>query len=1040
MKTMLRFAGGLLLLSSLFSPALNAYLNVAGSGTAPVTWATAPTNAIFYRPTGDYFFGSPAATAYSVSYANYRTVNTAPTVTAIGSDAALVGGLVNNTGCPFNNLAVIPYSGDVTSPTIAAVATGSTSTLRFITKSNNTVVSSDPLLDVAGAALQITSAISGIRALCASKGTNTNGTDIVFAAVGTSASGANDNWGTAQGAGGVTGSATCGIQAVLVGRNTTTGAPTVIGYNLNTGGTASRATPADLTYTGSFVIGNVGLASATLTSASSTTGGYAPAMHYDEILNRLYIGITGAVASSASATGRNGLITVGIFPVTKTATTISVSGGAAPATQLAPFTAAGAGNKYLAAGSAAIPADGSGIIAIQPNAQTACTGAARILRTMHTSTGFCYLLVNGSTSTGTNANAVAALTANLVYAVPLVGPAATTAAAVGTFADVRTGDHLTQADVGIAGSLITTASAAACVGGGLGLIGAPVSTAFNNITDMWVDGDAVYVAAGTTAQIATLVDSPGVWKSQAMFDDLGKIDHWTDWELVVPTDMGAATTGLDGRVTFAAVDAYTGHVWATYNTTTNVTQWSAPATPTSQPGLAAAVNTALSNACYSVLDLNASVSGWGATTSARMTAFGGQEKVCFAITGSCATPNATLNGTFAGSTGAKMFVQLNDSVFDYTSSGSFLTTSLPAGAGAVVALGFSGWNNAAGTAGFFFAGTAGTATTSPGLYVWAATTGGAGFNPIAVNNDLQQAPFNSTFSWQKVTNVSGMPIKICANGGAVHVLTRTATLDRVYTCPVSTSLTTLNTNFIVTASTGTAPGLASVSQIYDLVISASATPGVAAAEQLVILTSDGIYTSSASIGMQSTAITQTNAGWSRIAAPTTQGLFSDYITGPLYNRAPQTFWFANFAANPSLAQSIFNKNIMYQMNRASLIPATNSVTTYANDPNTTATFNGATSFNQTTAPTIYKNFPVMYRMFYDDGARRFFIIKKSTDDTKYSILVLPYNLYDYNITADGKAVMSDTLVAQAGTFYWMSPIGATGRLAMSTDKGLILLQ
>jgi hypothetical protein len=885
----------------------------------------------------------------------------------------------------------------------------------------------------------------GIRALSFSRSSSV-GAGLVFAAVKVAGSANTTVFGaTAPGSAGTN---TDGINAALISQTAGVPAFTYVGANgVNT------ATAVNLLTAGAYR--SVGGAPAILDVQGTTA-----AMCYDEQLSCLYVGIQGQTTGVASIIG------VGVYPVTVTPTTVTV-GAASVATGI---------------GNLATIVDGSIICTTGANG----FGITNIfkLKTMHTSTGMAYLIVNGNST-----DAAVAITttnqglqvANQIWAVPLVNPSAP--ANVGSFASIRSGQHVLQAAA--ANDLVTTASPAAQVGGSGILPVAFGQSGANAINDIYVDNDAVYVATGvqTGGTAVSTAAETGLWKSQAVFNDLGQIDHWTDWQKVAPNDMSGApypvvapTTGSDPRIDFAAVDSYTGHVWTVNKAalTANVTQWTQPTgTPSNQALLASAVNSALGTACYSVLDLNASVTGWGAACPTQITMFGGQEKVCFAITGSRNYVSITNNGTYTS-----LNTIIADQYFDYTQTSTFITTSLPAGAGAVVALGFSGWNPDATpdlTPGFFFAGCAGTAGTAPGLYVFTpAAAGTAGFSPsnaaILTNGLFSVLGLPSTTSgvaitgtWAPIANVSGMPIKIQGFGGGLHVLTRSATMDRIYSCSKQATAALLNSSFVVTASSGNVPtvgspnsSLATVKQIYDFVVSVSAAGNVLAGgtangvEQLLMLTNDGIYTTSSNAGMQSPSanLSQLNAGWVRIDAPGTastvvsSGFFSDYIQYPAYNRSPQSFWFANFAADTAVP-TVYNRNIQYQMSRHCFTAGDNTLTgsvTFTEDPTALATFNGATFFNQTTAPTIYTVLPVLYRLFYNDGARRFFIQKNPSDDTKYQVRVLPYNLYDYNITADGKAPMTDAVVAQAGAFYWMAPIGDTGRLMMGTSSGVISLQ
>jgi len=1039
MKRILRSTGALLLCSALFTPVAHAYLTVVGNGTAPATFVTAPVNASFYKPTGEYYFGlvndGTATGTYAVCYGNYRTADTAPTLTALANDTA--GALYQKY---IDKLAVVPYSTDITSPTIVAVPvaaaanSGTATTAYALTKTYqtagvNTAVTSGTIGDYAAAAT------GGVRAMATSRGTTnsaTAGDDMVFFAV------------VANGLGNLTGfgafpngdfapSNTAGaINAALITRNATTGAPV---FNLGANGTAfsNTATTVDFSKSGSFIC--VPTATDIIVDIE-VNDGVNPAFWYDEILGTLYVG--GKITYTPGTAGANGLCSVGVYTVTKGTTGVTIS------TALRPF---GVATNMMAP--VATSATANSIVAIKSAAGSNMYAAAYKLRTMHTSTGLPYLIVNGAVDLTVNATGGT----NQIFALPLVTTAGA-AGTVGCFANVNKADHSTLATAAL--DLTTATSAAALIGQG------PLSTAIvnaTNITDMYVDGDAVYVAVGTTA--ASNLTEPGLFKSQAIFNDFGQIANWTAWQKVMPGEMGGnttASTGADSRIDFAAVDGYTGHIWVTNKTSlaSNVSQWTAPSASllTTQSGLAAAVNAALPNGlCYSVLDLNTATSGWGATSSTQVTAFGGQGTVCFAITGSSslkalgdstANPRISLSGSY---TSINTQLTTGNLAYDYTNTQTFHSIALPTGAGAVIALGFSGWNGT--NQGFLLAGCAGTATTAPALY--ALTADGTAGLQVQTFGYLNATALTNA-AWVKISNVAGMPVKIASLGGGCHVLTRTASLDRVYSCAAVATAALLNTSFVVTASSGNVPtagstnsSLASVQQIYDLVVSVSATPAVPATgyEQLMIMTNDGVYTTSSLTGMQN-PVDQLQAGWVLIAAPTTNGLLADYFGQPNYNRFPQTFWYGNWAVNATAA-GVYNRYIWQQMSRQDVrnTSTTNNIASaiaYAADPNVTATYNGATSFNQTSAPTIYATFPVNYRLLYDDGCRRFFVQKNPGNDGLYQVLVLPYNLYDYNITTNGKATMSDAVVAQAGTIYWMGTAGDTGRLLMSTSNGIVSLQ
>ena len=1010
MKRMLRSAGALLVCSALLTPAAQAYYTVTANGTAPATYSAAPQTAMFYKPTGDYFVGT-ALTAtgptYTLNYFNYRnSPNAAPAATALGTDASI-------SGLAVGKLTVCPYSGSstgITTPTIVAYITGAT-TLNAVTKANQTASVTSTVKDAAGAAT------AGVQALTSGTLPGTT-TDAIFATV---LANAGTNFGEAN----------SGVAGGLLTQSAA-GAANVQLYNVTTG--AAAVTTGGVALSGSFALA----ASSNYARVATATAVAAAAdAWYDPLIGTSNGGtLYTAVQIATPATASTAAFGLGIYHVTAAAPsfTLTQTGiiidvpGATDQTRM-----------FLAANG--------------PTA-TARNVALLKVRTMHTSTGLAYVIFNGG-------NGAAAAVGNLVYAIPVVNGTGTSADGLPAKVTSFTNGQYTVAAAALA-DLYASNTIAVQVGNGV--LPAAAATA---ASDMYVDGDTVYVSLDV-APDAT--NEPGMYSSQAVFNSLGQIDHWTDWRKVIPNDMGNSATGSNGSVTFGAVDSYTGHVLAIENTAAvaKVTQWTQPTgTPSSQPLLAAAVNSALSNACYSVFDLNSSTTGWGHTVVQRITAFGGQEKVCFAVTGSSSSADNAAVIALTTSTGIDAAAAI-DTFYAYDNSTAnvmFVTTSLPSGAGAVVSLGYSSWDadNTTGTtatSGFFLAGCAGTASTAPALYVFADPTTGAGVNPRSFTG---LGNVYTNYTWQKVTNVSGMPVKIMSNGGGLHVLTRTATLDRIYSASKQTTLSGLNNSFIVTASSGavpiagsTASSLASVKQIYDFVISVSATASNAAiaqpTEQIMMLTNDGIYTTSSLLGMQAvtsatTGLNQLTAGWAKIDATSsvvTNGFFTDYMAQPNYNRNPQTFWFANFAPDAANT-SVYNRNIEYQMSRQSflannVIGALANALTYSEDPSNTATYNIAQSFNQTTAPTIYKTFPVTARLFYSDGARRFFIQKNPSDDTKYQVLALPYNAYDYNITANGKSPMPDTVVAQAGSFYWCREIGSTGRLMMGTSNGVISLQ
>lgn len=1044
--------GSMLLL--LFQP-VNAYVTLIGNGTFPgtqngTTFALAGNGILtahVYFPNSEPYIGLNAGNgSYAISYGDLRTVTANPYLIPLALDPAL-----NNQA--ITSLSAVQNSANVYSPTIVALVLGGTS-LYAITKKNTTAVQSARFNDPAG------NPTGGVVYSQCGYNVVPSAANVVIVPVKIAGTDAGTPFGT--GAGGGNGTKTDGISAAYI---TQTSAGTPVWNYVGANGTANIATPFDLTTTGSYLISD---------GATPIANINHRCFHYDAIYQRFYVGISGTVAANGGG-GVNGLYGIGIYPVTTSGQTVTVGA------QLLPCGAA--------TSTAGVVSPAGSIIGFSQAGAATGTFIGDIA-VMHTSTGMGYLILSGNTIASGAGTTVVQTVYNQVYAVPLVNgnPANP---ATGCFANVHSGGRTLLAVA--AGDLVTTASLAAVVGGGplpitnSLLVGQPTPNAIQQIS---CDGDAVMISTGGSNP-ANGINESGYWKSQAVFNDLGQIDHWTDWQKIAPNNMGGqsangvASDGSDPRVDLAHVDGYTGYV-VTYNAFSlkaNVSQWTKPttSTPNSQPYLAAAVNNALNDQCYSVLDLNSSTTNWGSATSMRMTLFGGEGKVCFAITGSRSNPaGVTVIGTYT-----TINSSIADSFYDYTSTQTFYTSSLPTGAGAVVALGWSGWNpntTTGSTTGFFFAGCAGTAGVAPGLYVYtpSGTLAGVGFNPVILGASaalggtgagamvdlglVTSAGVAGTGGWTRVNNVSGIPVKIESMGGGLHVLTRSATLDRIYSVSAQNTGLAINTSFVVTASSNTG-SLASVQQIYDFVVSVSAaspagpaaTPAVGV-EQLLMLTNGGIYTSSSTIGMQSYSgnLNQTAAGWELIDATSpiiTRGYFADYLQVPSYNRLPQTFWFANYARSAlsnttepgTTPTSVYNQNSEYQVSRQGFITAgatgvqfmTNS-TTYGELP--LPNFNGTTSPTATTAATCYQNFPVLARCFYNDGVRRYFIQKNPADDTAYQVVVLPYNLYDYSIGTSEKKPMQDVVVAQAKAFYWMSLIGDTGQLMMGTSNGVLSLQ
>ncbi len=205
------------------------------------------------------------------------------------------------------------------------------------------------------------------------------------------------------------------------------------------------------------------------------------------------------------------------------------------------------------------------------------------VRTMHTSTRLSYLIVNGGTQAAGHGGI--AEVANQIYAIPLVRfPTQKTDVQKeqqGLPADV-TKDPVTNFDANdqhltfrsfthiatTSSQLCTTSDRAAVVGGGP--LPLNTSSPARTITDLFVSGDAVYACVPYAYENGG--QEPGIFKSQAIFDHVGRIAAWTPWQRVGGSDDYSYTAHLAART--GGFWMLTGKSSTTINTV-KYTQWGA---------------------------------------------------------------------------------------------------------------------------------------------------------------------------------------------------------------------------------------------------------------------------------------------------------------------------------------------------------------------------------------------------------------------------------------------------------------------------------
>ncbi len=779
--------------------------------------------------------------------------------------------------------------------------------------------------------------------------------------------------------------------------------------------------PLDVNSTGSLSVGGRTGSHATTSIAAGTR---IP-MAFDEDLNVLYVGIPSITTDNTSSNrARTGAYSIGMFSVTS-------QGDAA---QLSPC----GGNNVVT------PLVGGGQYIIAQRGANKTLTASNI-KVMTTSTGpsadvrFKYLIVNGG-------NGAATATSNQIWAIPLVVGNENTSIN-GTFAKVTTGNFGTSASA--VGDLYTTATAAAKVGNGP--LPIPASSA---ISDMFVSGDAVYVsisaaAVSTAGSNGAAAITPGLYVSQAMFDELGKIAYWTEWHKIAPNALGnAESTSTGSRVGPFSVDGVTGHITAVdgnAGTTVRMTQWlnastNQDGTPNAK-GLVTNLNKTanVGDGCTAVCDLNSTTTAWGDQTPARMALFGGVNgKVCFAMTGSGISTYAGNHAALVTTpTGLEMIFDTssNTTSLDYTSSTTLLLTQLPTGAGTVRSLAHSGWYAVSGatTPGFFFAG-AETGNGNGALYAFCAASLGVGYNQRSITN-LAMAPFRAS-SWQQLDRCDGIPVKILSQGGAVYILTRKvdstgASMDRIFRLIKKQTGATLNTSFVVTATTGAVNGavdLSAVNHIYDFVISQTG----AGLEQLTMVTNDGVYTTTSSAGCDAAgynnapASAMLNCGWEKVTDPATMEGFMVKFFQPSHTRNPQSFISSQWAQSET-NDAVYDKVQLVQYGRA-----TNRRSQFGQDQ----MINFDAYDGTTTVPAGFVELPVISNL-YSDGIRRFLaLVTRTTSSHAMNLIGSPYRVDVWNLSAP--YVIQDSVLQSLGAVYWMQPIA--GSMMMGTSKGVVALQ
>jgi hypothetical protein len=631
---------------------------------------------------------------------------------------------------------------------------------------------------------------------------------------------------------------------------------------------------------------------------------------------------------------------------------------------------------------------------------------------LHASTGPSYLIVNGNADPGTNGR-------NSIYALPLVDNSSVPATH-GTLANKNSA--LTDGKFTIAATsadqLVTTTDVPAKVGT------SPLPLPLTNLPwEIVVVGDTVYASIDDPASATA---DPGIFYSQALFDENGKIARWTPWsKRATPFDSFPDGTATHyPQITFFDVDAMNGKLWAvnTEGTTPGkkliTTAWDLGTTSTS---LAGKLNSAMATGCYSLLDLDQSTRGLGTSSPARFALFGGVNQVIFARTSHSTSLAAPYDYAAGTNIPYPQTVTTN-----FSGAADFLISPLPSDAGAVVALEYSRRETVEGAQNYFFAGAQG------GLYVFADATG-AGFTINNTVDGLNAAPF-AQGEWYLIDpdKLKGSVIALKTTGqgtfGALYILTLEVTtgtnpplISRLYSIPFGPNVTYMETNRRLLAQSQVAATNSDLSSALIIMGMQNITTN---SEQLVIATNNGLYHSTATesgVGNYGiiTAANQTAAAWIPVDSTDTTlytGIFG--IDNTLYQ---STIWPVQIA--DEAGYKTFDRGTIRQLSGT----VTANGYTFMPDP-----FNSSnpTASNATTLPQISS--------LWSDGNRRFFIVKRNGDTFGGNrLMVFPY---DQDEWCASTLYLLDPVLNTICSCNCIKQIGATGILMVGTNSGVVALE
>ena len=658
--------------------------------------------------------------------------------------------------------------------------------------------------------------------------------------------------------------------------------------------------------------------------------------------------------------------------------------------------------------------------------QSPLTLGVRNLRTMHTSTGKSYLIVHGG-----NDNP-----GNRIFALPLVNNNNTVPEKHGTLANFFDSTFTTSATV--PDDLLTSEDSQANVGmSPLPLL--PKQT----ISDIVVVGDTVFVSTNVTQNTNS---EAGIFYSQAMFDQDGVIYRWTPWTKRAFPFYQAT----DGKIKFFDVDAANGKIWAVDGISTSsviVTEWKRRGDDAIIDSLLETLNEDLYQGVFTYLDLDQSTLGLGELSPTRYTLFGGFEKVAFIKTSTSFSQATPFNYKNTDNIPFAQYV-----VNDFSNPQNYLLTNMPKGAGCVRVLEYSRTTTTNPITtdpheNYFFAGT------QTGLYVFANRTTNQGFTVSGMVNNLNEYPFISA-TWKKIPSISGSIIDIKSSGNALYILTFETSLqepvkNRVYkvnfdsTIGTDAMFTPTNIKTIAESSTAATNSDLSDAKMFFAIETITSTTedkddNIYFFEQLLLATNNGIYRSNTTQSIFR-AKNQEDAQWTPVDPDDTSYYSNIFAPDNPFVEYDETFksssgstvWPVQVADEQNCFT--FEKSNIRQLS-GSFSEEEQEMPTYLPQR-----FN-AKPFACTPVNEKFETLdPISY--FWSDGARRFFIIKRTCDPTwTNKLFVIPYDIEEWMVTDPKSQMLTDPELQKINIFYWIGLIGASGILLAGTDTGVVALE